>query len=98
MNETPRLEIDRSIGAAYVHLSDEPVARTIELARNIQVDVDANGVAVGVELLNWSAAAEPLSAGSGSGTDWRPDTTVYIGGLMGPAMREYLARQQAQGW
>lgn len=87
MIETPRLEIDRSIGAAYIRLSDEPVARTAELARNIQVDVDANGTAVGVELLNWPAV-KGLS-GSGSGTDWRPDAAVYVAGPMGPAMREH---------
>ncbi len=155
MTETPRLEIDRSIGAAYIHLSDEPVARTVELARNIQVDVDASGVAVGVELLNWTVPERApefdcrgwrcrdtqdgneircpscdcsltgcgtvstervesvfqsggqtkqmgprptISTGSGSGTDWRPESAVYVTGPMGPAMRDYLARQQAQGW
>lgn len=136
MTETPRLEIDRSIGAAYIHLSDEPVARTVELARNIQVDIDATGAAVGVELLNWTLpepetaefdcrgwrcrstpggdvccpscdcsmmnstvsteqvetafasggqtkqmGPRPTLSGSGSGTDWRPDTAACIKGI-----------------
>ncbi len=50
----PRLEVDRSVGTAYIYLTGERVARTVELSRTIQVDVDANGIPVGVEILNWT--------------------------------------------
>lgn len=39
-----------------------------------------------------------ISTGSGSGTGWRPDMAVYVAGPMGPAMRQYHAREQNRGW
>lgn len=45
------LSIDPSVDAAYIALTDEPVAETIELTPSVQVDLDASGTVVGIELL-----------------------------------------------
>lgn len=51
---TPRLEVDVSTGDAYIQLTEEPVARTVEVDHgHVNVDLDASGAAVGVELLHW---------------------------------------------
>jgi uncharacterized protein YuzE len=42
---------DAECGATYVLLSDEPVARTVELSDLVHVDLDADGNPVGVEVL-----------------------------------------------
>lgn len=49
------LSVDTSVGAAYINLSGEPVVETIELNPDVQVDLDASGAVVGVELLNLAA-------------------------------------------
>ncbi|VBA61222.1 DUF2283 domain-containing protein [Mycobacterium attenuatum] len=49
------LSVDTSVGAAYIQLTNEPVAETIEETPDIQVDVDATGVVVGIEVLNLAA-------------------------------------------
>lgn len=46
------LSVDTSVGAAYIQFTDAPVAETIEETPGIQVDIDAAGVVVGVEVLN----------------------------------------------
>lgn len=51
---TVTVEVDTEIGAAYVHLSDAPVARTEEYSDEIAVDLDSFGVIVGIELLDTS--------------------------------------------
>ncbi|MGW4365375.1 DUF2283 domain-containing protein [Nocardia takedensis] len=50
-----KVTVDYNAGAAYIELSDNPVAETIEVTPDIQVDVDELGVAVGVELLSLTA-------------------------------------------
>jgi uncharacterized protein YuzE len=49
------LSVDTYVGAAYIQLSDEPIVETIELTPSVQVDVDATGTVVGVELLSLAA-------------------------------------------
>lgn len=48
-----RLEIDMTQGVAYMRLSSQPVARTIELSDTMMLDMDAMGAAVGLELLDF---------------------------------------------
>jgi uncharacterized protein YuzE len=49
------IEIDTTTDAAYISLTDAPVARTVELSDDILVDVDSFGVVVGVEVLRLGA-------------------------------------------
>ncbi|KZS71893.1 hypothetical protein A4G26_24525 [Mycobacterium kansasii] len=49
------LSVDTSVGAAYIQLTDKPVAETVEETPDIQVDFDAAGVVVGIEVLNLAA-------------------------------------------
>lgn len=53
---TITVEIDTEIGAAYVHLSHSPVDSTDEYSEAINIDLDALGVVVGIELLDTSVA------------------------------------------
>ncbi len=46
------VKLDRDAGAAYLRLSTESVARTVEFSKDIYVDLDGMGVVVGVELLD----------------------------------------------
>jgi uncharacterized protein YuzE len=46
------VKLDRDAGAAYLGLSTNDVARTVEFSEDIYVDLDAMGVVVGVELLD----------------------------------------------
>lgn len=48
-----KLEIDLSHGLAYMRLSSGRVARTIELSDTMLLDLDAAGVTVGLELLDF---------------------------------------------
>lgn len=50
-----RLEIDHTAGAAYVTLSDAEVVSTVEVTDEVCIDLDAFGVAVGIEILNLAA-------------------------------------------
>jgi uncharacterized protein YuzE len=45
------IEIDEEADAAYVRVTDAPIARTDELADGIIVDFDANDEMVGIEVL-----------------------------------------------
>ena len=49
------LEIDASIGAAYIKLSDNAIATTHEMTASVLVDLDAMNVAVGIEILSLRA-------------------------------------------
>jgi len=50
------IDVDQSMNAAYVALSTEPVAKTVELSDTVLVDLDEFGVAVGIELLDQHAS------------------------------------------
>ena len=54
MNQV-QIRVDRDADAAYIRLSNERVARTIEVNEDVLVDLDANGIAVGVEMLSLDA-------------------------------------------
>lgn len=47
--------VDHNVGAAYIQLGSNPVAETIEMTPEIQVDIDKLGVAVGIEILSLGA-------------------------------------------
>jgi uncharacterized protein YuzE len=47
-----RAKYDREADAIYLRLSDQPVARTAEVTDMHMVDLDANGVPVGIEILD----------------------------------------------
>ncbi len=51
-NTVVSVKLDRDAGAAYLRLSTNSVARTVEFSEDIYVDLDAMGVVVGVELLD----------------------------------------------
>lgn len=52
------VEIDTSVNAAYIQLSNEKVAKTTQLTEALIVDVDANGAVVGIELLDLGCPLE----------------------------------------
>lgn len=49
------IEVDADLKSAYIRLSSDQVARTIEFNDLIMVDLDEFGVAVGIELLEEGA-------------------------------------------
>ena len=51
----PTLTYDREAEALYLQFSEEEIAETIELADNVNVDIDKDGNPVGFEVLG----AEP---------------------------------------
>lgn len=50
-----RIGIDTEANAAYIALSDNPVAATRQITSDVLVDLDEHGVAVGVEVLRVDA-------------------------------------------
>jgi len=60
-NMSITIEVDTTVHAAYIALSAEPVARTVEFSEEILVDLDEHGIAVGIEVLN-EGAELPFSA------------------------------------
>ena len=50
------VEYDTEAGAFYVRVTEEPVARTAEVSAFVNVDLDAEGNVVGLELLCLPAA------------------------------------------
>lgn len=50
------IEVDTVLHAAYIRLSDQPVARTVEHNEEIMIDLDRFEVAVGIEVLDEGAA------------------------------------------
>jgi uncharacterized protein YuzE len=49
------LSIDTNVDAAHIELTEEPIVQTVEVTPNVQVDIDATGTVVGVELLSLTA-------------------------------------------
>jgi uncharacterized protein YuzE len=64
------IEIDEEADAAYVRVTDSPVAHTNEIADGVTVDFDAKNQMVGVEVLG-------LRERVGSG-----DSESYLNGLV----------------
>jgi uncharacterized protein YuzE len=52
-----RLKYDLNVGALYIRLSDEAVARSREIDDNTSVDLDETGSLVGIEVIS---ASHPL--------------------------------------
>jgi uncharacterized protein YuzE len=52
MSDRITVSVDTNHGAAYIQLTDEPIAETVEATPSVQVDIDATGTVVGVELLS----------------------------------------------
>jgi uncharacterized protein YuzE len=52
MTDMIMVHVDQMADAAYIRLSDAPVARTVTVREDINVDLDEFGVAVGVEALS----------------------------------------------
>lgn len=48
----PTITCDPDAKALYIQLSDADVLEAVELARNVYLDLDANGEPVGFEILN----------------------------------------------
>jgi len=65
MPERVTLSVDTSTGAAYIQFTDAPIVETIEETPDIQVDIDATGAVVGVEVLNLAAELPVESLTSG---------------------------------
>lgn len=49
------VSVDTVLDVAYVEMTNEPVAETVELNPDVNVDIDAAGIVVGVELLSLTA-------------------------------------------
>lgn len=47
-----RLEYDLNVGALYIRLTDQRVARTREAGDNANVDLDADGRVAGIEVIS----------------------------------------------
>lgn len=60
---------DASVRALYIQLSDAEVAETIELSKDVYLDVDANARPVGLEILNAEPAFAEQLVGNPSAVD-----------------------------
>lgn len=49
---SPQLTCDPDVRALYVQFSDTDVLETVQLANGVYLDIDADGQAVGFEILN----------------------------------------------
>jgi uncharacterized protein YuzE len=47
-----RLKYDLNVGALYVRLTDQPVARTREVDDNTFIDLDGDGHVIGIEVVS----------------------------------------------
>lgn len=56
MSSSIRIELDHEADAAYIVLSERPVARTRQLTPEVLVDLDEFEVAVGIEVLGLDAS------------------------------------------
>ena len=56
-----QLKYDLNVGALYIKLSDEAVARTLDVDDNTSVDLDSAGGVVGIEVISiahpWALSA-----------------------------------------
>lgn len=57
-----RIVVDQDAGAAYMTLTDRPVARTVEATENIYVDLDEFNMVVGIELLTLHGVKLPITS------------------------------------
>ena len=73
-----QLKYDLSVGALYIRLTDHTVARTREIDDNTNVDLDAAGRPVGIEVLS---IYHP----------WPLETVVSEFGISGPERAQLVA-------
>ena len=52
---SPQIEYDPEANALYMRFSDDEIAETLELSESVYVDVDADGIPVGLEVLDASS-------------------------------------------
>ena len=52
----PTLTYDADVKALYIEMLDTEIAETVELAKGVYVDIDAEGQLVGIEILNADAS------------------------------------------
>lgn len=52
---SPRITYDPQANALYMRFSDNDIAATLELSESVYVDVDTDGVPVGLEVLDASS-------------------------------------------
>ena len=52
----PALTRDPETSALYIEMLDTEIAETVELAKGVYVDLDAEGQLVGIEILNADAS------------------------------------------
>ena len=77
-------EYDADADALYYQLTREPVARTVCIGDRVNVDVDAAGEAVGIEVLDppgFSVITSPSAAAPPA--DGRPSYADVIGAIQG---------------
>jgi len=52
--KTPMVSYDATARALYIEFEESEVARTIELSKSVFLDIDENGLPVGLEVLDSS--------------------------------------------
>ena len=60
-----KLRHDLESGALYVRISDSPIEETVQHADGVYLDVDAEGLVVGVEFLTLAELAAAITAEGG---------------------------------
>jgi uncharacterized protein YuzE len=53
---SPTVTCDPDVDALYIQLIDAEVLETVELAKGVYLDIDADGRAIGFEILNADAS------------------------------------------
>jgi uncharacterized protein YuzE len=53
---SPTLTYDPDVKALYLQLTENAILKTVELAKGVYLDVDADGELIGIEILNADAA------------------------------------------
>ena len=86
------VNVDPTVGAAYIKLSDEPIVETVEVTPSVQVDLGATNTVAGVELLSLTAEIPvealanmpfrfpPLTSARMLSHIWRPSFSYAIAG------------------
>jgi len=54
--DSPKVTYDPDANARYLQFSEKEIAETLELSESVYVDVDKDGVPVGLEVLDASSA------------------------------------------
>ncbi len=73
------LEADPAANAAYVAISDAPVARTVPFSESVLVDLAGDGAVAGIELLKLNAAVDVAGLADRYGLDAAALTAALAG-------------------